>query len=53
MGENTNAYITVKLKEEGIQKLNTALTEMGYVTADAPEFLLSIKAAEAGHLEEL
>ena len=53
MGENTNAYITVKLKEEGIQKLNSTLTEMGYVATDAPEFLLSIKAAEPGHLEEI
>jgi len=53
MGENTNAYITVKLKEEGIQKLNSALTEMGYVTTDVPEFLLSIKAVEPGHLEEI
>jgi len=53
MGGNTTAYITIRLKEEGIQKLNSVLTEMGYVAADAPEFLLSIKAAEPGHLEEI
>lgn len=53
MSGNSNAYITVKLKEEGAQKLNDLLSQMGYITAEQPSFMLSIKAAEAGHLEEI
>ena len=53
MSGESSAYITVKLKEEGAQKLNDLLSEMGYITSEQPSFILSIKAAEAGRLEEI